>query len=48
MALVLAEAIFDQLVEFPGVGPTRAQQYLQLREEAGGTVMGSLLRNIGE
>ena len=47
LALVLSEATFDQLVELPGVGPTRAQQFLQLREEAGGEVMGSCLCNIG-
>ena len=47
MALVLSEATFDQLVELPGVGPTRAQQFLQLREEADGEVTGSWLCNIG-
>ena len=30
---MLSETTFDQLVELPGVGPTRAQQFLQLREE---------------
>ena len=44
---MLSEATFDQLVELPGVGPTRAQQFLQLREEAGGEVIGSWLCNIG-
>ena len=44
---MLSEATFDQLVEFPGVGPTRAQQFLELREEAGGEVTGSWLCNIG-
>ena len=43
---MLSEATFDQLVELPGVGPTRAQQFLQLREEAGGEVTGSWLCNI--
>ena len=43
---MLSEATFDQLVELPGVGPTRAQQFLQLREEAEGEVMGSWLCNI--
>ena len=28
---MLSEATFDQLVELPGVGPTRAQQFLKLR-----------------
>ena len=44
---MLSEATFDQLVELPGVGPTRAQQFLKLREEAGGEVTGSWLCNIG-
>ena len=44
---MLSEATFDQLVELPGVGQTRAQQFLQLREEAGGEVAGSWLCNIG-
>ena len=44
---MLSEATFDQLVELPGVGQTRAQQFLQLREEAGGEVTGSWLCNIG-
>ena len=44
---MLFETIFDNLLEFPGVGPARAQQFLHLREEAGGKVMGSWLRNIG-
>ena len=44
---MLSEATFDQLVELPGVGPTRAQQFLELREEAGGEVTGSWLCNIG-
>ena len=44
---MLSEATFDQLVELSGVGPTRAQKCLQLREEAGGKVTGSWLRNIG-
>ena len=26
---MLSEAIFDQLVELPGVGPTRAQQFFE-------------------
>ena len=39
---MLSEATFDQLVE----GPTRAQQFLQLREEVGGKVTGPLLHNI--
>ena len=38
---MLSEATFDQLVELPGLGSTRAQQFLQLREEAGGEVTGS-------
>ena len=42
MALVLS----DPLVKLPGVGPTRAYQFLQSREEAGGKVTGSLLHNI--
>ena len=29
------------------MGPTRAQQFLKLGEEAGGKVTGSWLRNIG-
>ena len=33
---MLSEATFDQLLELPGVGPTRTQQFLQLMEEAGG------------
>ena len=37
---MLSEATFDQLVELPGVGSTRAQQFLELREEAGGEVTG--------
>ena len=40
MALGLSEPTFDQLVELPGVGPIRAHQFLHLREEAGGKVMG--------
>ena len=36
---MLSEATFDLLVELPGVGPTRVQQFLQLREEAEGEVM---------
>ena len=44
---MLSEATFDQLVELPGVGPTRVQQFLKLREEAGGEVTGSWLCNIG-
>ena len=44
---MLSEATFDQLVELPGVGPTRAQQFLELREEAGAEVTGSWLCNIG-
>ena len=44
---MLSEATFDQLVEFPGVGPTMAQQFLQLMEEARGEVTGSWLCNIG-
>ena len=44
---MLSETTFDQLVELPRVGPTRAQQFLQLREEAGGEVTGSWLCNIG-
>ena len=40
MALVLSEATFDRLVELPGVGPTRAHQFLKLREEAGGKLRG--------
>ena len=32
---MLYETTVDQLVELPGVGSTRAQQFLQLREEAG-------------
>ena len=47
IALVLSEVTLDQLVELLGVGPTRAQQFLQLREEAGGEVTGSWLCNIG-
>ena len=47
MSLRLSEATFDQLVELPGVGPTRAQQFLKLREETGGEVTGSWLCNIG-
>ena len=35
---MLSEASFDQLVELPGMGPTRAHQFLQLKEEAGGEV----------
>ena len=42
MALLLSEATFDQLVELPVVGPTRAQQFLELREEVGGEVTGWL------
>ena len=45
---MLSEATFDQLVELTGVGPTRSQQFLQLREEAEWEVTGSLLCNIGE
>ena len=44
---MLSEATFDQLIELTGVGPTRAQQFLELREEAGGEVTGSWLCNIG-
>ena len=44
---MLSEATFDQLVELPWVGPARAQQCFQLREEAGGKVTGSWLLNIG-
>ena len=44
---MLSEATSDQLIELPVVGPTRAQQFLQLREEAGGKVAGSWLRNVG-
>ena len=40
---MLSEATFDQLLELPGVGPTRTQQFLQLR----GKVTGYLLHNIG-
>ena len=40
---MLSEATFDQLVELPGVGPTRADTFLQLREEARGEVTGSWL-----
>ena len=47
MALLLSKVPFDQLVELPGVGPTRAHQFLQLGEEAGEEVTGSLLCNIG-
>ena len=47
MALVLSEATFDQLVELPRVGPTRARHFLKLREETGGEVTGSWLCNIG-
>ena len=43
---MLSEATFDQLIELLGVDPTRVQQFAQLREEAGGKVTGSLLRNI--
>ena len=28
---MLSEATFDQLVELPGVGPNRAQQFLKLQ-----------------
>ena len=48
MALVLSEATFDQLVELPGVGPTRAQQLLQLREEAAGELRGLGYVTLGE
>ena len=41
IALMLSEATFDQLIELPGVSGTRAQQFSQLREEAGGEVTGS-------
>ena len=44
---MLSEATFDQLVELSGVGPTRAHQFLELREEAGWEVTGSWLCNIG-
>ena len=44
---MLSEATFDQLIELPGMGPTRAQQFLKLREEAGGEVTGSSRCNIG-
>ena len=44
---MLSEATFDHLVELPGMGPTRAQQFLKLREEAGGEVTGSCRCNIG-
>ena len=44
---MLSDATFDLLVKLQGLGPTRAQQCLQLREEAGGKVTGSWLRNIG-
>ena len=43
---MLSEATFDQLVELPGVGPTRAHTFVQLREEAGGEVTGYWLCNI--
>ena len=33
---MLSEATFDQLVELPGVGPTRAQQFLQEGSRRGG------------
>ena len=45
---MLSEATFDQLVELPGVGPTRAQQFLQLREEAGGKLQGLGYATLGE
>ena len=35
---MLSEATFDQLVELLGVGQTWALQFLQLREEAGGSL----------
>ena len=35
MVLVLSGVTFDHLVELPGVGPIRVQQFLQLREELG-------------
>ena len=44
---MLSDATFDELVEFLGVGLTRAQQFLQLMEEAGGEITGSWLCNIG-
>ena len=39
MALVLSEATFDQIVELPGVGPTRARQFFELMEDTGGRYM---------
>ena len=33
---MLLEPIFDKLVELPGVGPTRVQHFLYLKEELGG------------
>ena len=45
MALLLSEATFDQLVELPVVGPTRAQQFLELREEVGGKLRGGSKRH---
>ena len=44
---MLSEVTFDQLVELPGVGPTRVLQFLELKEEAGGEVTESWLCNIG-
>ena len=45
---MLSEATFDQLVELPGVGPTRVQQFLQSREEEGGKLQGLCYTTLGE